>query len=259
MRAKKINLVTFVPAVLIFFSCTKTTETYQTDPLSVYVPLQVGKYITYRLDSTVFTAFGSTTEVHSYLEKQVVDAQITDASGRPSYRIIRYLKDTADTSAWASAGTYFITPTTNTIEVIENNLRFIKLTLPVKQNNTWKGNLYLPSSAFSSMYTFNNDSRMEDWNYTYTSVNGTDSINGKSYNGVLSVNAIDEFFNSNSASTTVINPAGIAYVNYMQDKYAKNIGLIYQQFMMWEYQPPSSTPFGSKTGFGVKRSIIDHN
>jgi hypothetical protein len=48
--------------------------------------------------------------------------------------------------------------------------------------------------------------------------------------------------------------------NYSVEKYAKGIGLVYQEFLMWEYQPPNAAnPTGARIGFGVKRSIIDHN
>lgn len=260
MRAKQRNLIASTLSVLVLFSCTRKTETYQTTQLSDYVPLQVGKYITYQLDSTVFTVFGSVTETHSYREKQVVDAQIPDGMGRPSYRILRYLRDTTDTSAWTSAGTYFITPITNTIEVIENNLRFLKLILPIQQDNTWKGNRYLPDNPFSSFYDFKLIFGIDAWNYTYSSVNSTEVINNQSYTNTITIDGSSDSFNMNpdNAAVTDVNSPG--YVNNYQEKYAKGIGLVYQQFTMWEYQPVNiGNPTPTKIGFGVKRSIIDHN
>ncbi|HLO37043.1 MAG TPA: hypothetical protein VK173_00995, partial [Lacibacter sp.] len=47
--------------------------------------------------------------------------------------------------------------------------------------------------------------------------------------------------------------------NIMKDSYAKNIGLVDQEFVMWEYQFSNSLQSGYSNGFGVKRSIIDHN
>lgn len=261
MRSNRLNLITTVLACFIFFSCTKTTEEFQTARLSEYLPLQVGKYITYRLDSTVFTSFGTATAFHSYQEKQIVDAQITDALGRTSYRILRFIRDTGATQPWAPAGTYSITPTDSLIEVNENNLRFIKLVLPVTQDNTWRGNRYLPDDAYGPLFSFNNDFGMDEWDYTYSDVDGSMIVKGQTYNDVLKVDAINETFNvSNVATTAVTNPSVIAYVNYLQDNYAKGLGLIYQQFIMWEYQPPNGiNPTGVKAGFGIKRSIIDHN
>jgi hypothetical protein len=261
MRSKRLNLITATLACFSFFGCKRTTEEFKSPLLSDYLPLQVGKYITYRLDSTVFTNFGTVTAVHSFQEKQIVDAQITDASGRDSYRILRFIRDTAGTQSWTQAGSYAITPTDKTVEVIENNLRFIKLVMPLTQDNSWKGNRYLPDEAFSPLYSFDNDQGMEDWDYSYTSVGGSLVVKGQTYNDVITVdadifraiiNAVDE------NSTTFIDPSGYASVSYLQENYAKGVGLISQQFVMWEYQPPSS-PTAGKQGFAVKRSIIDHN
>jgi hypothetical protein len=44
---------------------------------------------------------------------------------------------------------------------------------------------------------------------------------------------------------------------YSIEKYAKGIGLIYQEFIMWVYQPDQVSPY--KIGIGIKRSMIDHN
>src|SRR5688572_15133991 len=73
-------------------SCNEKEE-FTSEQLTDYFPLQVGKYITYRLDSTVFTGFQRVIEIHKYREKHVVDAVITDNQGRPTYRIFRYLSD----------------------------------------------------------------------------------------------------------------------------------------------------------------------
>jgi hypothetical protein len=260
MRSKRLHLITAALACFIFFGCDKKTEEFTSAPLSDYLPLQVGKYITYRLDSTVFTNFGTVTVVNSYQEKHVIDSKFIDASGRGSYRIFRFLRDTAGNKPWAPAGTYSITPTDNTIEVIENNLRFVKLVMPIKQDNTWKGNHYLPDDAFVSLYTFNNDFGMQDWDYNYSSIDKSLAVKGKTYNNVLTVDVIDDVFNANESNASVLNPGVIGYVNHLQDNYAKGIGLIYQEFIMWEYQPPNAAnPTGAKVGFGIKRSIIDHN
>lgn len=259
MRAKRLNLIIAGFASLLLISCDRTVEEFQTEALSEYQPLQPGKYITYRLDSTVFTNFGANVVTRYFQEKHIVDAQIPDALGRLSYRILRFTRDSGGTQPWAPAGTYLITPLNNTLEVIENNLRFVKLVSPIKENNTWKGNRYLPDDAYGPLFTFNNDFGMDQWDYTYTAIGESAVIRGTTYNNVLTVNGIDESFNATSRSTTITNNSVIAYANYLQDRYAKGIGLIYQEYMMWEYQPPNGTNPGGQVGFGIKRSIIDRN
>lgn len=249
---KNYLLLLFVFAAL--FSCKKETEQFQTESLSDYLPLQTGKYITYRLDSTLFTNFGTVTTVHSYQEKHQIDQLITDNEGRPSYRVFRFVRDTNGTQAWQPSGTYFITPGTSTIEVVENNLRFLKLAAPIKQDNTWKGNRYLPSDPYGANYSFSNDDNMADWDYTYTNTNESLTLNGTTINDVITIQQANE-----SANAPVTVPSAYGYINYSVDKYAKGIGLVYEELTMWEYQPNPGGNGGYKTGFGVKRSMIDHN
>ena len=75
MRAKIQQ--TFLPLLfaLFFIGCKKQTDILATASISDFLPMQPGKYIIYRTDSTVFTNFGTSVEIHSYEEKQVVDAQ----------------------------------------------------------------------------------------------------------------------------------------------------------------------------------------
>jgi hypothetical protein len=343
MRALRLLTVLFFFCAFLFTSCKSETEDFQTESLSDYLPLQTGKYITYRLDSTVFTNFGRNTEVHSFEEKHVVDSKITDGIGRPSYRIFRFIRPVNSTGPWTSAGTYFITPNDKTYELVENNLRFVKLALPVKQDFSWKGNEFLPDQPYHPAFGFSNDQGMKYWDYTYDTLNTSINLNGTLYKNVLNVTAANDirvadtievvankgrisgekqtvFLRGLSTDTIVITadapthsgnkvfvynhtnqPAMLekiiipsdagksfeyinskwtfGYVNDMlvrkdtlyldlpygakdlsQDKYAKGIGLVYQQYAMWEFLANTSIAGdGYKNGFEVKRSMIDHN
>jgi hypothetical protein len=192
MRANYLLLLTLFAATSLL-SCKKKTEEFQTEQLSEYLPLKVGSRITYRVDSTVFwTNFGRTTEVHSYLEKDSIDAQLPDALGRPSYRVFRFQRDTASLGPWVAAGTFFITPLQNTVEVIENNLRVIKLALPIRQDLTWKGNRFLQDEPFSTQYTFSNDDNMAFWDFTYEKTNDVFQYKQQTLDNVLKVVQVDE-------------------------------------------------------------------
>jgi len=259
MRSK--NLIIFLAAFSFLFfitSCEKETEEFKTEAIADYLPLAVGKYITYRLDSTVFTNFGRNEELHRYQVKHVVDKQIADNLGRPSYRIIRYLRDSLGTEPWVENGTYFITPLTDQAEIIEDNLRFIKLHLPFKLNTDWKGNKYLSDDPYKSLFTFFNDDNMNEWDYSIDQFDNSTTIGGKTIPDVYTIFQIDE-----STNAPVTNLAQPGYRTLASDKFAKSIGLVSRDFIMWEYQPPTpgSPPgtAGFKTGFGIKMWIIDHN
>jgi hypothetical protein len=154
-------LVVFI--FLIGQGC-KKTDTFQSEPLSDYLQLQVGKYITYRLDSLVFINFGTQQVINSYLAKDVIDDSITDNLGRPSWRVIRYISDTTGTQPWTPIETYMITASRQDVEVVENNLRFIKLVLPIVDGFTWKGNSYIDTKSIDPDFTY-----LDGWDYTYDS------------------------------------------------------------------------------------------
>lgn len=244
----------FVGSLFLFLmlaSCKKETETFQTASVSDYFPLQVGKYITYNLDSTVFTNFGQTQTVVHYQAQDKVDAQITDNLGRPSYRIVRYIRKN-ETQPWVASNTFLVTLTENSVEYNENNLRFIKLRLPVVQDFSWKGNSYLPTNPYLS-YDFSDADFMNGWDYIYDSIGVPLTINTVTTDSTLKVAQID-YTNNDPLS----QPDGYAERTYSVEKYGKGIGLIYKEFLHWEYQPPASASPGY-SGFGVKLSITGHN
>jgi len=245
----------FLFSLLLLSGCKTESEDLQVDAATSYQSLAPGKYITYRLDSTVFTNFGRNTEIHKYQEKHLIDAEIIDALGRPSYRVFRFTRDSAGTQPWAPGGSFMITPLSNSVEIIENNLRFVKLTSPVRTDYTWKGNRFLPEEPYQSLFGFNNDFDIASWDYTYSATGESEMINGKTINDVITIEGINDVIN-----VPVTDPANYGSINYQQEKYARGIGMVFQELIMWEYQPNTGGSGGGfKVGFGVKRSMIDHN
>jgi hypothetical protein len=250
-----IRLSLFVMITSLILSCNKT-EVLSTDSIKDYMPLVTGKYITYRVDSTVFTNFGRTTEVHKYQVKEVVDSMILDNLGQPTYRVYRYLRDSAGLQGWQSARTYFVTPLSNQVQVIDNDLRVIKMNMPIKNGFTWKGNKYLPNSPYSSLYSFSNDDNMGEWDFYYDGDSTSSfSYGGKNYSSVVSVEEDNESYN---VPITDVN--AYAAKTRSVERYSKTIGLIYREHTLWEYQPNTGGTGGPyKTGFGIVMWMIDHN
>ncbi len=247
---KKIALFIFIVATALSFSaCKKSNEDFKTAALSDYYPLVPGKYITYSLDSVIYTNFGTSIEVHSYQVKYETDALITDNLGRPAYRIIRYIRNTP-TAAWNSDATFMAVNTTNSLEFIENNMRFLKLKLPISNDYSWKGNSYIDT------YSLNSDVKyLDDWDYIYDSVAVPNHVGSFTLDSCLVVNQRDE---------VIGNPGDVnsySEVNYGQEKYAVGIGMVYEKFFHSEYQPPVPGLGGHiVTGsYGITLTMIDHN
>lgn len=248
-------IVIFLLGALVY-SCNKTGDVKNTAQLAEYMPLQTGKYIHYRLDSMRFIDFGQRDTIISYDAKDVIDGELTDNLGRQTFRVVRYLKNIASTNDedYTANVTYFVTPSRESIEVQENNLKVQKLRLPVNEGFSWHGNSFLPATPYYSIYQFSNDEDINLWNYNYTNVNEQVTINENAYDSTVTVLQV-----ADSSNVPIEFPDGLAYRNFWTETYAKNVGLIYKEVVMWEYQPPNSGNPGFRSGFGITMSIIDHN
>lgn len=251
-------------STLFFTACTKQIEDkpydFETERLTELFPMQAGKYIIYRLDSTVFVNFGRKEETHSYQQKDVVDAQVQDNLGRTTYRVFRYIRDTTGVKPWMPSSTYFVTPLANQVEVSENNLRQVKVHLPVKKDFSWKGNRHLPAEPYggpngqNGLYGFNNDNDMNNWDFAYQQVNEPLILMGKLIQNTATVLEVDE----STTNVPITDLKSYASKSLSLNTYAKGIGLVFQEYVLWEYDVTTqATPF--RTGFGVKRTMIDHN
>lgn len=246
---KSLFLVSVAALVLLLASCSKSSETFSAQSLEKWYPLTPGKYVTYALDSTVYTNFGTVLTVRSYQVKYVNDSLVNDALGRGGTRILRYIRKTS-TASWLPDATFFALKTNNSIEFIENNMRFIKLKEPVRNGYTWKGNAFIETSSLNSEIKY-----LDNWDYTYDSVNVPLTLGSFSLDSTLIVRQRDEVIGTPS------NPNFYSEYNYGVEKYAKGIGMIYRRFFHNEYQPPVPGRGGHYTdgSYGVTYRMIDHN
>lgn len=230
--------------LLSVLSCKKSTEELNTVPLTDYAPMTVGKYITYQLDSLVFTNFGTVAEMHSYQVKITVDALTTDALGRPAYRLFRYIKYNG-TPNWIPDNTFWAIHTGNSYEFIENNLRFLKLMQPIREGYNWKGNVYIDTRSANTDFRF-----MDDWDYVYENVNQPATVGTFTFDSTLTVNQRED-----SLGLPIVPETQYAEKTLAKEIYAKNIGLVYRNFLHWEFQ----RVYNGYVGYGVTYTMIDHN
>lgn len=256
MRFRYLALLAFIFTSLYISSCSNKNETFETENITEYTNLAVGKYIVYRLDSLVYTNFGRTEEIHSYQVKHEISAQMTDNLGRPSFRVYRYIRDSSGTQSWQPNGTYLITPLSDQLEVIDDNLRFIKLHMPMKEGFSWKGNKYFPDNTYDHLSPLNSyDNEIQEWDYYYDRFEPSVVHRNQTYADVWTVEEFDEVINIPVSDPTLYGSRIRAV-----EKYAKNIGLVYREYELWEYQPNTTGTGGPyKTGFGMTMWMIDHN
>src|SRR3978361_383486 len=102
--------IAILSIILLTAACKDKSITLISPPLSDYYPMQTGKTITYRLDSTITSSFGAALIVHSYNIKDSTDAQIVDGLGRKAFRTCRIYTDTNGVAPYQPFATYESVP-----------------------------------------------------------------------------------------------------------------------------------------------------
>ncbi len=248
MQLLKAFVVVMLAGVL--FSCKKQSETLPLSSLQSYYPLQPGKHFLYHLDSTLYVSFGSVAKVKSYLAKDSVAGTFTDNDGRLSYTVYRYVTDTLQQSPWQYKSTYYVTPTTTSIETVDDhNYRFLSLTEPVVEGHSWKGNAYLDTRSISSDIQY-----LNNWDYTYQSIDAPYTVLAGTLDSTVTV--LQQDFESHPGG---FDPTIFQQRDYSVEVYAKGVGLVYKDFLHWVWQtdpPPAHYEDGS---YGIRLNLIEHN
>lgn len=246
MRLRLFSLLIPASLILINFGCTKSNPLI-TDSPSDYYPMHVGNYIIYKMDSLKYVNVGSQDTLISYHAKEVVEDSITDNQGRPSYRVVRYLNDTTESSGWTASIAYMVTPLQGSIEVTENNLRYIKLVTPVQDGRYWLGNAYIDTKSDNSPVPY-----MDGWNYTYANTGQPFDVLAGTIPETVTVNEADE--------VTGLGDGSYTQTVFSAEIYGKNIGCIYKRFLYSVYQSPNvEYPSGVTIGYGLTFNMVSHN
>lgn len=233
---------------LAFTSCKKESEDFKPLTVNDYFPLKVGDYLNYDLDSTVFVNFGTVRKIVSYQIQDRVDDSITDNLGRPSFRVLRFIRKDA-TMPWSFNNTFSVTNTGGSIEYVENNQRFIKLQFPLRQDFSWKGNSYINTTSVEPDMRF-----LDNWDYTYDSVNMPITLNALTIDSTIKVMEKDDFIGQDPSIPGTL----YGEKTYSVEKYAKGIGLVYREFLHWIYQGQEGRA-GYYNGYGLKLTFTGKN
>ncbi len=238
-------LVAFIIASIFFITgCKKENEEFATAAIETYQPLKAGKFIEYRLDSLVFVAFGSFSEIHSYRVKYETSAAITDNLGRASWRIFRYIKP-LNSGSYVPDATFTATNTGTGFEFVENNMRFLKLIQPFRDGFSWKGNSYIDTRSSNSNVRY-----LDDWDYVFDASNQPKTIGSFNFDSTVTVLQRDD-----STGLPLIPQTQYAEKNLGKEIYAANIGLVFKEFLHYEFQRVDNT----FKGYGITLTILNHN
>lgn len=240
--------------VFIIASCSEKKVDYTVPGLEEYFPVTVGKYITYRLDSTVLTQFGADTIVRHYRVRDLVDAEITDGLGRKAYRVLRTISDSAGVTPYVNNNTFMFVPQQGDwTERVENNLRFMSLRNPISEGFTWKGNSFIDALSVNSPVRY-----LYDWDYVYQDVGKPFTVGGHTYENTITILQRDEEFPEGPFDKT----QPYKQWDYSIEVYAKGVGLVYKNFDHKVWQGPATSGdhgYWEDGSYRIILQAIDHN
>jgi len=229
-------------------SCEKQSIQVSFASIKDYFPIQKGRSLTYRLDSTIYNESSNTKSIRSHIVRDVLDTSITDNLGITNYVFKRSIRNKVDTTKWDLQLTYRITIDSAKLIVTENNLRFIKLVSPLREGFDWQGNSYINTAENTELSYF------ADWQYTYGKINNPETINNIVFPETISV------IQKNDTVGNPVDRKQYAAILYSKEIYAKQTGLVYKELIKETWQPPnSSNPNGyfEKNSFGIKLSVLN--
>lgn len=128
-------------AIVLISSCKQGKISSPTDVGYDFFPYETGTWMHYDVDSTIWDDFTSQTyEYHSQL-LEVFESKFTDSEGNDAFRIERYFRK-SDADPWIIQDIWFANIKPASAEKVEENVRFVKLSFPVRSTLKWDGNAF---------------------------------------------------------------------------------------------------------------------
>ncbi|MBK9013791.1 MAG: hypothetical protein IPM82_06715 [Saprospiraceae bacterium] len=190
MKNIRFLIVPCLLAALFFAACKETPDDYETDLGLDYFPLQVGKFIEYEVDSTIYDPNGDTTVSGSktFVREEIIDT-LTDNNGNVLYKI-EHFERVADSLSWGIKKVLTASIQDNQAIRMEDNLRFIKLTFPVKKGNSWNGNVHFDEGLIVTVAGETLE-MFKGWSYRTQQVNEPATVGGFQFDETTTVEEAD--------------------------------------------------------------------
>lgn len=215
------------------------------DSSQEYFPLEIGKYLTYTVDSVYFKEDAEPDTVRILAREEITDT-LRDNEGALYYRVER-LERANDREPWEIRQVLALKRTDMQAERIENNQRFINLTFPFLRNAIWDG------------IGFNSDSLQlavrgevieiyKDWESQYDEIFVPQAVNTFLFDSTVTV------FHANSNN--------FIEQRFNKEVYAKGIGLVMKEMSILDSQRSNGErvwPDDAEKGFTLRQILIEHN
>ena len=139
----KRTFLCIVVLCLFFVSCKKDSAIQeQIDYGYQYFPLKVGDSSFFQVENIFWNDFDQTIDTTDYLLCEYVESVTTNYAGDSLYRIERMIKSTEAAEKWQLDSIWFAIKNQREAIRVENNKSFVKMVFPLREKQSWNGNIY---------------------------------------------------------------------------------------------------------------------
>lgn len=213
-----------------------------------YYPLEPGKYRVYAVDSVIYDPVNSGTFIDTIslmIKEEVIDT-FYDSSHELNY-VLRRSQRYDITAPWEETDTWYALRDSQKAVLTEENLRFVKLTFPVKQFNTWNGNSFIDPGLIVDIRGETIE-MFKNWNYEVAEILDTETIGTYQFENVAHIKQADD--------------ENLIEKRYAIEKYVRGVGLVFRELKILDTQnidPNLPWEVKAEKGFILHQLLIEYN
>lgn len=190
----------FLGCLLILLSgCTEDNENYFASRDKDYYPLISGAFNVYSVTEINIDTPSEVFDTTEYQLKEMIGGTFIDDEGKQAYLMLRYKRNN-NTQEWSISDVWSVQYNNQRLFITEENIRYVKMYLPLLLGKTWDGNTY---------------NTMDETVYEITGLDEAQTINNQAFDSCLTVT--QEFDSS------------LIHKNIVYEQFARDTGLIYKE------------------------------
>lgn len=235
LKGRSVCIFVALLMIISIYACKKENkEVPATRYYYQYYPLKVGDYRIYSVDSIPFKEGPTAADTVHFQLKELVQSTYKDASGEQMYRVEVYRRPD-EIATWQMVHVYATGLPQYYADVIDNNIRIVKLEFPVTEGHSWNANRFNTTDSARFLAS------------KYVQAHKPYTAGGKTYDSV----AVVEIKNENDFVTK----------SYQAECYATNYGLVYSVTDELDIQHPN--PADSSTldikGYIYRKTLLQYS
>lgn len=230
---KFMNRFLYILSLLILLSACKKDDVVPAYDINVdkeYFPLKINSYLDYEVEKITWNDFDSSVDTTQYFLREITESIVENYSSDTLFRLERFIKSDIHSNWNDFPRIWYAGFKDNYFYKVEENVKYVKLVLPLVENAKWNGNAY----------------NTEDYQaYKLIKLNTEESVGNFNFDKTLTVlQQEDESLISHDFEIEI---------------YAKSIGLVYKEEIHLKKTYNNITQsFEISSGYKFKQTLIDY-